>query len=73
MRGDASLAKLFRDFGQRWEIEPIPPGTKWIAVLREPGGACVVMVAAHDVVTLRFRMNQAERGEPAESEPGART
>jgi hypothetical protein len=73
MQGDASLARLFRDFGQRWEIEPIPAGTKWIAVLREPGSAGVVMAAAHDVGTLRFRMSQAERGEPPESDPGART
>jgi hypothetical protein len=73
MQGDASLARLFRDFGQRWDIEQIPPGTKWVAVLRESGGDLVVMVAAHEVGTLRFRMSQAEGGEPAGSEPGART
>jgi hypothetical protein len=33
-----SLAKLYREFGERWEIEPVPPGAKWIAVLRESGG-----------------------------------
>jgi hypothetical protein len=73
MNGDASLAKLYRDFGQRWQIAQIPPGAKWIALLREPGGDYAVLVAAHEVGTLRFRMNAAERAEPAESDPGACT
>jgi hypothetical protein len=38
MHRDASLAKLYRDFGERWDVEQIPPGTKWVPVLRESGG-----------------------------------
>ncbi len=68
MHGDASLAKLYRDFGAHWEIEPVPPGAKWIAVLRESGGDYVRIVAAHDVHALRFRINEAERDEPQERE-----
>jgi hypothetical protein len=68
MAGDASLAKLYRDFGERWDIEPAPPGAKWIAVLRESGGDYVRIVAAHDVHALRFRIGQAERDEPEERE-----
>jgi len=70
MLGDASLARLYREFGDRWDIEPIPPGTKWVAVQRDSGGDLVVMVAAHDVHALRFRMNATERDEPEEREIG---
>ena len=67
-RHPPSLAQLYRDFGDRWEIEQIPRGAQWIAVLRESGGDSVVMVAANDVHALRFRMNHAERDEPEERE-----
>jgi hypothetical protein len=56
-----SLAKLYREFGERWEIEQIPRGTQWIAVQREPGGEDVRIVTGHDVDALRFRMRNAER------------
>lgn len=68
MPGDASLARLYREFGDRWEIEPVPPGARWIAVQRESGGDLVVMIAAHDVHALRFQMNAAERETPEERE-----
>ncbi len=58
MHGETSLAKLYRDFGDRWEIEQLPRGTQWIAVLRESGGDYVRMVAAHDVHALRFRADR---------------
>lgn len=67
-----SLAKLFREFGDRWDIEQIPRGTQWIAVFRESGGDYVRMVAAHDVHTLRFRMNAVENEAPEEREDGTR-
>lgn len=66
-----SLAKVYREFGDRWEIEPMPPGTRWVAVLRESGGDYVRMVVAHDVHALRFRMDHAEREEPEEREPAS--
>jgi hypothetical protein len=65
-----SLAKLYRDFGNDWEIEPVPPGAKWIAVLRESGGDYVRIVTAHDVDALRLRIGYAQREEPEEREPG---
>ena len=34
MPGDASLAKLFRDSGERREIERVERGAEWVAVLR---------------------------------------
>ncbi len=64
-----SLAKLYRDFGADWDIEPVPPGAKWIAVLRESGGDYVRIVTAHDVDALRLRIGHAERDEPEEHEP----
>ncbi|HXP18880.1 MAG TPA: hypothetical protein VN840_04445 [Streptosporangiaceae bacterium] len=64
-----SLAKLYRDFGVRWEIEQIPAGTKWIAVLRESGGDYVRIVAAHDVHALRYKMDHVEREVAEEREP----
>ncbi len=69
MPGDTSLAKLYREFGDRSEIEPIPPGTKWMAVQRESGGDHIKTVVANEVGTLRFRMTEVEREVPEEREP----
>jgi hypothetical protein len=71
MHRDASLAKLYRDFGEWWDVEQIPPGTKWVAVLRESGGDYVRIVAAHDLHALRFRMTNAEREEPGNASPAS--
>ncbi len=65
MRDEASHAKLYREFGDRWEIEQIPAGTRWIAVQRE-GGDYIRLVAANGIDTLRFRMTEAERETPEE-------
>ncbi len=64
-QGRPSLARLYRDFSARWEIEAVPPGTKWIAVLRESDGDNITFVVANEVSTLRFRMGEIEHGEPA--------
>lgn len=66
---DASLAKLFRDYGDRWEVEKIPRGTEWIAVDRDTSGDYIRVIAAHDLHALRFRLAQAESDEPEEREP----
>jgi hypothetical protein len=71
MNGDASLAKVFRDFGDRWEIEKVQRGTEWVAVQRETGGDYVRVVAAHDLHALRYRMHEVERDLPEEREPDA--
>lgn len=69
MAGDPSLARLFRDYGDRWDIEHILRGTEWVAVHRESGGDYIRIVAAHDLGALRYKMGQAERDEPEEREP----
>ena len=61
-----SLAQTFREYGDRWEIEKVPRGVEWIAVLRETGGDYIQIAAAQDLSALRYRMNQIERGEPEE-------
>jgi hypothetical protein len=73
MRGDPltpSLAQLYRDFAERWEIEPVPPGSKWIGVLRETDGGYITIVTGHDIGGLRYNMTRTEREEPEEREPG---
>jgi hypothetical protein len=67
--GDGSLAKVFRDFGDRWEIEKVQRGTEWVAVERETGGDYVRVVSAHDLHALRYRINEVERELPEEREP----
>jgi hypothetical protein len=63
-----SLAQTFREYGERWEIEKVPKGVEWIAVLRETSGDYIRIVAAHDIAALRFRMNDVEREKPEERE-----
>lgn len=70
MRPEPGLAQTFREYGDRWDIEQIPPGTRWIAVDRESCGDLIRLVFAHEVGTLRYRMTQAEKAEPEEREPG---
>jgi len=55
-----SLARLFRDFGERWEIERVERGSEWVAVLRgsEP---IILIIGARDLAALRYRIEAAER------------
>jgi hypothetical protein len=69
VNGEASLARMFRDFGDRWEIEKVQRGTEWVAVQRETGGDYVRVVAAHDLHALRYRINEVDRDLPEEREP----
>jgi len=69
MHSDASLARLFRKYGDRWEIEKVLRGTEWIAVHRETGGDYIRIISAHDLGALRYQLNEAERDEPEEREP----
>jgi len=68
MPGDASLARLFREYGQRWEIERIEGGAEWVAVLRD-SKPIILIIGARDLAGLRYRMDEAERGEAEEREP----
>jgi hypothetical protein len=61
-----SLARLLREFGERWEIERVERSTEWVAVLRETGGDYIRIIGAHDLGALRYRMSEAEREEPEE-------
>jgi hypothetical protein len=59
--GDASLARLFRDYGDTWEIEKIPRSSEWVAVRRDPRDyPCII--AAHDLTSLRHRIKEAHSG-----------
>jgi hypothetical protein len=66
MRDNDSLAKLYREFGDKWAIEPIAPGTRWIAVHRENGGEDITILAANWVSSLRHQLAEAEREDPAD-------
>ena len=68
MPGDASLTKLFRDYGQRWEIEHMEASARWVAVQRD--GASVRIIGAHDLGALRYRLEQAERDDAGEQDAG---
>ena len=69
MRDDASLARLFREFGDRWEIEKVQRGTEWVAVQRETSGDYVRIVAGRDLGALRYWMKEVEKDEPEERDP----
>jgi hypothetical protein len=60
MPGAASLARLFRDYAERWEFRAVERGTEWVAVLRgsEP---VICIIGARDLGALRYRMEEAER------------
>lgn len=57
---DESLAKLFRDYADRWEIEKIPAGTQWIAIDRNTSGDYIRVVPARNIQALRFRLDHPE-------------
>jgi hypothetical protein len=57
-----------RDPGADWEIERVPPGAAWVAVTRR--GSWVHVIAAHDLDTLRDKIEAARREEAA-ADPGA--
>jgi len=65
-----SLARLLREFGERWEIERVERSTEWVDVLSETGGDYIRIVGAHDLGALRYRMSEVEREEPEERGPG---
>jgi hypothetical protein len=71
-RSDESgkLRAVMRDFGPAWEIERVPPGAAWVAVTRR--GSWVHVIAAHDLDTLRTKIEAAEREEtpPGAASPG---
>ena len=55
----AQLRAVMRDFGPGWEIERVPPGAAWVAVTRR--GSWVHVIAAHDLDTLRTKIEAAQR------------
>ncbi len=59
MPNDTSLAGLFKDFGDRWQIEHMEASAKWVAVQRD--GDELRVIGAHDLGALRYRLEQAER------------
>jgi hypothetical protein len=59
---------MYREFGGRWDIEPVPPSARWVAVDRESCGDLIRLVFAHDVGALRYRMTEAGKEESEERE-----
>jgi hypothetical protein len=51
------LAGVQRDFGSRWEIEHLDPGSAWVAVSHD-GDTCHVL-AASDLDSLRSKLGRA--------------
>ena len=60
--GSGKLAGLFHEYGPRWEIEHLDPGSAWVAVTRN--GSFVQVIAAHDLDELRAELNKAEAEDP---------
>ena len=65
MRGEASLAKLIRDHGDKWVIEHTGTRTAWVAVRRDD--FCIV--GSHDVAGLSYHIERVEKedAEPSSS------
>jgi hypothetical protein len=63
MPGEASLARLIREYGQRWEFERVQRGTEWIAVSRGP---VPHIVGARDLAGLSDQIKATEQEEPTE-------
>jgi hypothetical protein len=63
------LRAVMRDFGPAWEIERVPPGAAWVAVTRH--GSWVHVIAAHDLDTLRAKIEAAQREETTPGRPPA--
>jgi hypothetical protein len=59
MAGDASLARLIKDYGDRWVIEHTGASTSWIAVRIDDDD--IRIIGAHDIGGLRFKIGQAEQ------------
>jgi hypothetical protein len=60
--GSGKLAGLFHEYGHRWEIEHLDPGSAWVAVTRN--GSFVQVIAAHDLDELRAELKKAEAEDP---------
>jgi hypothetical protein len=60
--GSGKLAGLFREYGHRWQIEHLDPGSAWVAVTRN--GSFVQVITAHDLDELRTELKKAEAEDP---------
>jgi hypothetical protein len=67
--GSGKLAELFREYGHRWEIEQLDPGSAWVAVTRI--GSFVQVIAAHDLDELRAELKKADAEESLTRAPDA--
>lgn len=62
MRGDASLAKLIEEYGDKWVIEHTGASTAWVAVRRDD----LSILGARDIGGLRFHIERTEREDAEE-------
>ena len=60
--GSDKLAGLLCQYGDRWEIEQLDPGSAWVAVTRI--GSFVQVIAAHDLDELRAELKRADAEGP---------
>ena len=60
--GPGKLAGLFHEYGHRWEIEHLDPGSAWVAVTRK--GTFVQVIAVRDLDDLRAELKKAEAEDP---------
>jgi len=60
--GSGKLAGLFREYGHRWQIEQLDPGSAWVAVTRI--GSFVQVIAAHILDELRAELKEADAEDP---------
>jgi hypothetical protein len=65
MPGDASLARLIKDYGDRWVVEKIERGAEWVACQRD-GDGFITIIAARDLGGLRYKLDQAEQEDAGE-------
>lgn len=58
VHGSDKLAGLLGDYGDRWEIEELDPGSAWVAVLRR--GSFVHVLAAYDLDDSRAKLQKSD-------------
>ena len=61
MASEVSLARLIREYGDRWVIEHMEGAARWVAVRRD--GDEIRVIGGHDLGSLRYRLGVAEREE----------
>jgi hypothetical protein len=67
--GSGKLAGLFREYGRRWEIEHVDPGSAWVAVTRD--GSFVHVIAAMTSTSCEPSSRKPRQKIPDQGHPAA--